>query len=1267
MNNCLAKFWVALACAGIWAAAGADVVINEVQSSNNGTLLDDDGDASDWIELLNLGAQGVSLEGWGLSDRASNPMKWVLPDVTLGAGQRRLIFASGKDRTNVQEVALGSPQDVPGLVLWLRAESLQLGNGASVSAWDDLSGLGNHATQASSSARPTFAANAVNGRPAVRFTRSSSQQLLLPASGFSGLDTLRDFSVFIVCRWGGQGSSGIFGAYKPGASNAHFEVENSGGQLRFRVADMNSIQSSGTMTVNAWCQVAGLMNSSGDTPIAKMFRDGVLRGERTQNPGSAVLSNYTNLMIGNSDSDRYFGGDIAEVLMFNRALSSRERVAVERLLAARYGLPSPGGAVEPELHANFSLSASGETLVLTQPGGAAADLVQVPPLPEGSSYGRSPDGDLVGFAYFAVPTPNAPNTTTPYGPPIAPPSFSHERGIYDTPFNLTLSAGDPAASVYYTLDGAEPSTATGTLYAAPVAVTNTTVVRAIAWKAGALPASGGIVTHTYLFLDSVMTQTNRPAGYPADWHGFTQTSYGISPYLASQPGHEQALREALLAAPVVAISASVDDLFGSGGVYSNPTVDGLERGVSVEWLTNGVSQLQINAGLRAQGGASREFGNTPKKSLRLLFKSAYGDGRLREPVLAAGGTALADFNTLILRAEYNNAWTHTDSGQRPRGVYVRDQWVRDAQIQMSGNGSHGSHVHLFLNGLYWGIYNIAERPDAAFAATTFGGKREDYDAMTIDGIRDGNNVAWNTLHALAKAGLTTPSQYEGIAAYLDVDHLIDYMILNFYAGNNDWPHHNWNSVRLRKPGAGYLFYVWDAERTLEGANDNCTGATFTSGPAYLHTALRANPEYCLRFADRIHRSLFNDGALTPANAAASFAVLADTVEPLMYGEAARWGAYRNEVTSGGSIKRYGVSDWTTERDRLLTVWFPSRTANMLAQFRSAGLYPTLAAPEFSQHGGTVAQGAAVSIAAAQGTIYVTFDGTDPRVAYTGAISANAAAYAAPFAVPAAVTVKARALLSGQWSALTEAAFSPPPPDYAALRVAEFMYAPSAGDDYAWIDLINTSAGPLDISGITFVPTGAEDPAVEWTAPQNLIMPSGGHIILARDPTTLTAHNTVPGGTPVLQYKKNFARKGEPVTFADPSGTPFFSFTYSHTWYPETYNSRLSLVAVDFLAPEPLWSTPANWRPSAILDGTPGYSETPRVKTFAVTPSALQEGILTFPAEGLEWGFKVMWSIDLADWHDCPPVSVILANGTVHVTLPSAALTANRCFFKIVNP
>lgn len=1052
---------VCILTAALTAGVFGDVVINEVQSSNGSTLLDEDGEYSDWIELLNRGAQSINLNGWALSDDGDVPMKWSLPPVILAPGARQIVFASGKDRTNVAQVAqIVSPIDVSGLVFWLKADDASYTNGAKVTGMADLSGNGNHAFTTNNMSCPSFRTNVVNGHSALRFTRTSAQSLFLPVTNFNGMASLRNVSLFVVCRWGGAVSSGLFGAWGSSA-NTHLEI-NSGGQLRWRVAAMDSVRSNGAVTVNAWCQLAGVMNSAGDIPTGYAYRNGVSCGSYAKDPGTAALSSYPYMAIGNSDTNtRFFDGDITEVLLFSRALTAIEREQVERYLALRYNLAYPGGATTPELHANFSLNASGEMLTFSEPGSNVVDAVDCPEIPIDAAYGRSPDG-IGAFAYLAQPTPGATNALTAYLAPLDKPSFSRKRGICDAPFMLTLSHEDAAAEIYYTLDGSEPAPTNGVLYQAPISIATTTVVRAMAYKADALPCRA-IATHTYLFIDDVLGQTSTPLGWPAKWGSFTNVSYSISTNVASAPGYTNSLRAALCAAPVLSLSLATERMFGTGGVYANPLVDGLEQIASAEWLTNGTSQTQIDCALRVQGAASRDFNNTPKKSLRLLFREAFGESRLESPVLAGGGTTLADFNTLVLRANYNNSWLHWDAGQRLRGISVHDQWVRDSQIAASGFGSHGSHVHLFINGRYWGLYNVAERTDAAFAANYFGGSREEYDAMTQDGIRDGDNVAWNAMVAVARTDLTTQTQYEALQQYLDMDAFIDYMIVNIYGSNEDWPANNWSAVRKRETGAGFRFLCWDAERTLEVTNANKTAIsgslTVAPNPASFYSALRTNAEFRLRFADRLHKHLFNDGALTPAAASTRLQALTNTVDTAIFGESARWGAYRNEIYDrGGPSPRYGYSHFANECARLLNTYFPVRTGVLLKQFLAANLYPAIAAPEFSQHGGTLAYGAKLSVVSTQGVAYVTMDGSDPRVAYAGGVAPSAFLYTGPFEVTNGCTIKMRALSNNVWSALSEAPFG--------VVLTEPVFLPTGDGDWDvpsnWLGSVVPQGAGVDV-------------------------------------------------------------------------------------------------------------------------------------------------------------------------------------------------------------
>ena len=178
-------------------------------ASNGGTLADEDGDFEDWIELYNAGPEPVALGGWGLSDNAGSPFKWVFPEGwVLGAGEFLLVWASGKDRSGLEDANAPtplSPAELDGLVLHLQADALDLNEGASVPTWTDLSGLGNHATQPNASQRPVF----VGGRTqraacfAVQPRRAASSSFFLPTETFAGMTDFSEFTFLALARWTG--------------------------------------------------------------------------------------------------------------------------------------------------------------------------------------------------------------------------------------------------------------------------------------------------------------------------------------------------------------------------------------------------------------------------------------------------------------------------------------------------------------------------------------------------------------------------------------------------------------------------------------------------------------------------------------------------------------------------------------------------------------------------------------------------------------------------------------------------------------------------------------------------------------------------------------------------------------------------------------------------------------------------------------------------------------------------------------------------------
>ncbi|MCH9021671.1 MAG: lamin tail domain-containing protein [Planctomycetes bacterium] len=363
------------------------------------------------------------------------------------------------------------------------------------------------------------------------------------------------------------------------------------------------------------------------------------------------------------------------------------------------------------------------------------------------------------------------------------------------------------------------------------------------------------------------------------------------------------------------------------------------------------------------------------------------------------------FDTLVFDARMNYAWTYgggvSPTTQRLRAQYTRDQYVANLHIAMGSQSPHGRHVHLYINGLYWGLYNIHERPDAAFAAEHLGGDKADYDVLK-HGNQDGDVVGmdddpagraiavanYSDLFTAAGQDLTNPANYHALLDVLDIDEFIDYMLANFHAGNTDWAHHNWYATFNRvAPDGKWRYHSWDPEKCLQNPTSvNVTTKNNAGGPTRIHQLLKSSPEYRLLFADHVHKHFFNNGVLATTGATALYQKLLDEVDRAVVGESARWGDshlpdtdHSNSESTRTEPFRREV-EWVAERDRLLSSWFPVRSATVLGQLGTS-LYPSTLPPVFNQHGGSVATGFSLMMTNPNGggTIYYTLDGGDPRL------------------------------------------------------------------------------------------------------------------------------------------------------------------------------------------------------------------------------------------------------------------------------------------------
>ncbi|MCA9245594.1 MAG: lamin tail domain-containing protein [Planctomycetales bacterium] len=832
--------------------------------------------------------------------------------------------------------------------------------------------------------------------------------------------------------------------------------------------------------------------------------------------------------------------------------------------------------------------------------------------------------------YFPDPTPGAENGEGFLGQAAAL-QFSHERGFYREAFDVAIATPTSSAAIYYTLDGSAPTPENGSLYTGPVHVATTATLRAQAFADNYLPAKS--LTHTYLFLADVANQPNDPVGFPSTWAG-RPADYEMDPEVVGLNNlfndlYRDTIVDDLLSLPSMSLVMDLDDLFGPTGIYENPAPSGLawERPTSVELISADGSEpgFQIDAGVRIQGGSSRSV-DYPKHSFRLEFREVYDEGKLVYPLFENqpyGDSAADEFDELVLRGAFNNSWTHWHFDQAPRGQYTRDQWVRDLQLAMGQLSTHGRYVHLYLNGVYWGIYNLGERPAAPFQETYFGGDKDNYDVINSRQPIDGDTVAWNEMQALANAGLDTPEAYGAIQQYLDVEAFIDYMILNFYVGNADWDGHNWIAARPREPGGQFKFYAWDSEFAIalgpgdgrigdEGEqaiiNNDRTNLNSNGNPTRLYQQLRANEEFRLLFADRVQQHLRGAGPLTPENAASIWTTRAAQVDRAVVAESARWGDYRRDVHSNvwpADMFELFTRDehFLAQQAFILEDYLPVRTEVVLQQFRDRGLFPLIEPPSFTQSPGELPPGSTVELAAAVGEIYYTLDGSDPREV-GGAIAAAAMLWdGTPIPVDEQIHVRTRAVEGGEWSAINEATFFEMQPAADSLRIAEVNYHPfeptveemlagfGDAEAFEFIELVNIGDTAIDLAGVALID------GVGFTFGATMLA-AGERVVVVRDAAAFaarygTAGVTVAGQWDAITSGGGLSNGGEQIVVVDALGAPFLDFTYddANGWPTRADGDGSSLEMID-PASDP--TDNENWRPSSEFGGSPGAAgEGPR--------------------------------------------------------------------------
>ncbi len=443
------------------------------------------------------------------------------------------------------------------------------------------------------------------------------------------------------------------------------------------------------------------------------------------------------------------------------------------------------------LHVNAKLSADGEDIAIFAADGLTLiDGLAFGPQTANISYGRVPDGGA-DFQFFTQPTPNAPNDPSTGGFFTEKPIASVESGFFNFSFQVELSTATAGAEIRYTLDGSVP-TGLSQVYSAPLPISQTTTLRARAFAANMLP--GSTMTNTYLF--------DTP-------HTF----------------------------PVVAISFDEADFFDSlTGIYPN-YLEEWERPVQVELFEdNGKPVMEQEAVAKIHGTGSAQFA---QKSLRFKAKADGGSGSFKYPIFP--DMEYEEYKTFILR----------NSGQDWNTTMFRDAFASSLVDDLSDVGAmiEKPRLHLqgfrpsvaYLNGKYWGIYNMREHMSKTYIEQHFGLKDSEIDLLDNDNdAKAGDYDRWNFFTQYLSANhFKDDDQLQELAKFLDLPHFLDYNLFNIIIDNSDWPGNNYRRWRERKNDARWQFLTFDLDLSFGLLVHEENGLGWNTGDASANSLARA--------------------------------------------------------------------------------------------------------------------------------------------------------------------------------------------------------------------------------------------------------------------------------------------------------------------------------------------------------------------------------------------------------------------------------------------
>ncbi len=519
------------------------------------------------------------------------------------------------------------------------------------------------------------------------------------------------------------------------------------------------------------------------------------------------------------------------------------------------------------LHSNFKLK-SGEPVFLTFPSGTVADKQNISFNDIDYSQCRIPDGSS-GWSIVKSPTPRKTNNSSLfYSGYTERPNADIAPGFYKIGQKVSLSSPNPGSDIHYTLDGKTPEES-DLIYTQPISIDTSVVLRARCFgPTGFLP--GKILTITYII---------------------GSRSYKL---------------------PVVSVTTDPDNLWDYyTGIYATgPNAETTypyfganfwqdwDRDAHIEYFSPmGPEQFAFDAGISIHGGWSQAC---VQKSFNVKTQGYFDSSEIKYKLF--GDKPISDFKSFILR-NAGNDWMNT---------HIRDALMQRIMKNTSVDYMAYAPSVVYLNGQYWGIYNIRERNNKDFIEENHGVNADSLDVIVNDGeVSDGDDKAfWQMVNYIKTNDMSVKLNYEVASAMWDMPGYVDYFIAETYYINDDWIGDWTNNVKLwrqRKAGAKWNYMLWDVDFGLglydKNADRNKLASTINPVSQTPHSDIfrqfLGNAEFKKHFINR-YADLINTIFL-PSSINSQIKLMADSIAEEFPFAAKRWDNVSNSSQWLGNI------------------------------------------------------------------------------------------------------------------------------------------------------------------------------------------------------------------------------------------------------------------------------------------------------------------------------------------------------------------------------